>query len=76
MATDLARKGWKLVIVDVNTTLGEEVVAKLGEGNSMFIKADVSKWEDNVKFFKSAKERFGRIDFGIIAPLKYLIANL
>jgi NAD(P)-dependent dehydrogenase (short-subunit alcohol dehydrogenase family) len=65
LATDLAQKGWKLAIVDMNTTQGEAVVAKLGEGNAIFIKADVSKWEENVRFFKETKEKFGRIDFGI-----------
>lgn len=48
----------------MNTTQGEAVVAKLGEGNAIFIKADVSKWEENVRFFKAVKEKFGRIDFG------------
>lgn len=50
----------------MNTTHGEAVVAELGEGNAIFIKADVSKWEENVRFFKTAKEKFGRIDFGNI----------
>jgi len=64
LAVDLAQKGWKLAIVDMNTTQGENLVAKLGEGNAMFIKADVSKWDENVNFFKLTKKRFGRIDFG------------
>jgi NAD(P)-dependent dehydrogenase (short-subunit alcohol dehydrogenase family) len=65
LANDLSHKGWKLAIVDLNITQGEEIVAKLGTENTMFIEADVSKWEDNVKFFEATKERFGRIDFGI-----------
>ena len=65
LANDLAQKGWKLAIIDMNTTQGEALVAKLGEGNSMFLKADVSKWEENVRVFKAVKEKFGRIDFGI-----------
>ena len=64
LANDLAQKGWKLAIVDLNTTQGEAVVAKLGKENALFIKADVSKWEENVKFFKLTKEKFGRVDFG------------
>jgi NAD(P)-dependent dehydrogenase (short-subunit alcohol dehydrogenase family) len=48
----------------MNTTQGEAVVAKLGEGNAIFIKADVSKWDENVNFFKATREKFGRIDFG------------
>jgi NAD(P)-dependent dehydrogenase (short-subunit alcohol dehydrogenase family) len=70
LATDLAQKGWKLAIVDMNSTQGEAVVAKLGEGNTIFIKADVSKWEENVRFFKETKEKFGRIDFGIRFHMK------
>jgi NAD(P)-dependent dehydrogenase (short-subunit alcohol dehydrogenase family) len=65
LANDLAQKGWKLTIVDWNTTQGEAAVAKLGEENAIFIKADVSKWEECVRYFKLTKERFGRIDFGI-----------
>ena len=64
LATDLAQKGWKLAIVDMNTTQGEQLVAKLGEDNCIFIKADVSKWEETVKYFKATKEKFGRVDFG------------
>ena len=70
LATDLAQKGWKLAIVDMNTTQGEAVVAKLGEGNAIFIKADVSKWEENVRFFKETKEKFGRIVVSRVRPLK------
>lgn len=70
LVNDLAAKGWKLAIVDMNTTQGEAIVAKLGEDNAIFIKADVSKWEENVKFFKIVKEKFGRIDFGIASTDK------
>ena len=65
LANDLAQKGWKLAIVDLNTTQGEAVVAQLGEDNALFIKADVSKWEECVRYFNLTKERFGRIDFGM-----------
>jgi len=52
LATDLAQKGWKLAIVDMNTTQGEAVMAKLGEGNAIFIKADVSKWPPSHRLFR------------------------
>lgn len=64
LANDLSKKGWKLAIVDMNSQEGEAAVAKFGKGNAIFIKADVSKWEENVRFFKETKEAFGRIDFG------------
>jgi len=64
LAQDLHEKGWKLTIVDMNSTQGEAIVAHFGEENALFIKADVSKWEENVKFFKATKEKFGHIDFG------------
>ena len=70
LAIDLAEKGWKLAIVDMNTTQGEAIVANLGEDNVIFIKADVSKWEENVKFFQLTKKKFGRIDFGTACPDK------
>ena len=63
LVKDLSEKGWKVVIVDMNTH-GETIVAELGEENALFVKADVSKWEENVRFFKLAKQKFGRIDFG------------
>ena len=52
------------MIVDMNVEQGNAAVAKFGRENATFIKADVSKWEDNVNFFKLAKETYGRIDFG------------
>ena len=48
----------------MNVSEGEAAVAKFGKENAIFIKADVSKWEENVRFFKETKEAFGRIDFG------------
>jgi len=65
LANDLSQKGWKLAIVDMNSEDGEAAVANFGKGNAIFIKADVSKWEENVRFFKETKEAFGRIDFGL-----------
>jgi NAD(P)-dependent dehydrogenase (short-subunit alcohol dehydrogenase family) len=63
----------------MNTTQGEQAVATLGEDNCTFIKADVSKWEENVRFFKQVKEKFGRIDFGntcmVINKLMLVAAN-
>jgi NAD(P)-dependent dehydrogenase (short-subunit alcohol dehydrogenase family) len=61
---DLHSKGWKVAIVDMNASEGEEAVSKLGKDSAIFIKADVSKWEENVNFFKVVKQKFGRIDFG------------
>jgi NAD(P)-dependent dehydrogenase (short-subunit alcohol dehydrogenase family) len=66
LAKDLHQKGWKLTIVDMNSTQGEAIVADFGEENALFIKADVSKWEENVRFFKVTKEKFGHIDFGTL----------
>jgi len=63
LAKDLHQKGWKLTIVDMNSVQGEAIVADFGEENALFIKADVSKWEENVRFFKVTNEKFGHIDF-------------
>jgi NAD(P)-dependent dehydrogenase (short-subunit alcohol dehydrogenase family) len=68
LANDLHSKGWKVAIIDMNTSQGEEAVSKLGKESAIFIKADVSKWEENVSFFKTVKQKFGRIDFGTPAP--------
>src|SRR5271156_5056933 len=48
----------------MNEQQGQAAATKLGKGSAIFVKADVSKWEENLKFFKIAKETFGRIDFG------------
>jgi NAD(P)-dependent dehydrogenase (short-subunit alcohol dehydrogenase family) len=64
LANDLVQKGWKIAVVDMNATQGEAVVAKFNKRDAIFIKADVSKWEDNVKVFETTKKQFGRIDFG------------
>jgi hypothetical protein len=55
----------------MNVSEGEAAVAKFGKENAIFIKADVSKWDENVRFFKETKEAFGRIDFG-----SYLFTSL
>jgi NAD(P)-dependent dehydrogenase (short-subunit alcohol dehydrogenase family) len=57
-------KDWKVVIGDVNVKGGEKVAESLGK-DCVFVKCDASKYEDILKLFTTAKEKFGRVDFGM-----------
>src|SRR5271154_3275637 len=57
-------KDWKVVIGDINVKGGEVVAESLGK-DCVFVKCDASKYEDILKLFTTAKDKFGRVDFGI-----------
>lgn len=56
-------KDWKVVIGDVNVKGGEAVAESLGK-DCVFVRCDASNYDDVAKLFTTAKERFGRVDFG------------
>ncbi|KAG4431542.1 hypothetical protein IFR05_012977 [Cadophora sp. M221] len=56
--------GAKVVIGDLNETLGNDLAAKLGQ-NAMFQVCDVTEWFSLQKLFVAAIERFGRLDIVI-----------
>src|SRR5271163_4398025 len=62
--------GWKVVIGDLNVKGGEAVAAKLGK-DVVFVKCDASNYDDVVNIFETAKQKFGRVDFGtfLLPPL-------
>jgi NAD(P)-dependent dehydrogenase (short-subunit alcohol dehydrogenase family) len=56
--------GWKVIIGDLNVKGGEQVASSLGK-DCLFVKCDASKYEDLLSLFETAKQKFGRVDFGI-----------
>jgi 15-hydroxyprostaglandin dehydrogenase (NAD) len=63
ISKDLITKGWKVALADVNERAGAEVVASLPSDSAIFVRADVSSWDDQAALFKAAWDRWGRIDF-------------
>ncbi|KQL38832.1 short-chain dehydrogenase [Bacillus sp. FJAT-25509] len=63
-ALKFARKGDQVVVADFNEELGNEVVdlIKAEGGEAIFVKTDVSKFEDVEGLIKKTVETFGRID--------------
>ncbi|KAL4793064.1 hypothetical protein BDV19DRAFT_391505 [Aspergillus venezuelensis] len=61
IAKQFAVAGAKVVLADVDTTIGNKSAAELG-GNASFVKCDVTSWEDQSSLFHIAVEKFGRID--------------
>ncbi|WP_093365524.1 SDR family NAD(P)-dependent oxidoreductase [Sphingobacterium wenxiniae] len=59
------KEGAKVVIADLNEQLGCELVNTLGEGNTVFIKADASSPEDNKKTVDVALEKFGALHIAV-----------
>ncbi|MFD1175682.1 SDR family NAD(P)-dependent oxidoreductase [Paenibacillus puldeungensis] len=63
-AYKFAAKGDRVVVADFNETAGQEVVAKIkADGHeAIFVKTDVSKFEDVEALVEKAVETYGRID--------------
>ncbi|KAJ6256447.1 15-hydroxyprostaglandin dehydrogenase [NAD(+)] [Drechslerella dactyloides] len=62
IATHLVAKGWNVVLADVNPSTGVAAAEKLGS-RAVFHHTDVSSWDSQVELFKTASEKFGRLDF-------------
>jgi NAD(P)-dependent dehydrogenase (short-subunit alcohol dehydrogenase family) len=58
-AKRFADEGAKVVIVDLNEEVGQQVAAEIG---GIFIKADVTSEEDVARMYKVAFDTYGRID--------------
>lgn len=59
------KQGAKVVISDLNETLGLQLVENLGDGNAIFIKADSSSPEDSKKIVDAALENFGSLHIAV-----------
>jgi len=61
VAEDLASKGWKVVILDYNSTEGQKTAEKI-DGD--FFQVDVRSWSAQFNAFDKTFKRYGRLDFG------------
>ncbi|KAG9801561.1 hypothetical protein KCU68_g22853, partial [Aureobasidium melanogenum] len=57
----LLKQGWKLTIVDMNVEVGEKLASELG---ALFVKADVTVYDDIANAFARSWKEYGRLDFG------------
>lgn len=62
VAKRLAEEGWHLTIVDLNESQGIKAVDELG-GKATFLKADVTKYGDQLAAFEQTFTKHGRLDF-------------
>ena len=61
----LVDAGAKVVIGDYDSKAGENLVSSFNSNQPTFVKVDVSKYEDNIKLFKTALEKHGRVDHAV-----------
>ena len=54
--------GWEVILVDLNEKVGLDAVASLG-GSARFVKADVTKYEEQLAAFETAFNLHSRLDF-------------
>ncbi|HSW13124.1 MAG TPA: SDR family oxidoreductase [Solimonas sp.] len=64
-AKDLAQRGCKVVVADINVAQGERVVAEIGKagGSAMFVSVDVSSEASAAALAKQVSERWGEIHY-------------
>ncbi|MCJ1400544.1 hypothetical protein MMC11_003750 [Xylographa trunciseda] len=58
----LFEAGASVVFGDMDTKNGELLVENIKSQEVLFMKTDVSKYEDNLALFKTAHEKFGKVD--------------
>ncbi|KAL4965789.1 uncharacterized protein BDV14DRAFT_199563 [Aspergillus stella-maris] len=61
IAKQFAVAGAKVVLADVDATVGNKSAAELG-GNASFVKCDVTSWQDQSSLFQMAVQKYGKID--------------
>jgi len=64
-ATRLVKNGARVVICDLPTSKGSEVVKELGADNAVFAPVNVTSEEDVKNALALAKEKFGRLDITV-----------
>lgn len=60
----LVSQGWNVTIMDLNEEAGHEVAERLGH-QVLFLKADVTSYEEQGEVFRRTWERWGRLNFGM-----------
>ena len=63
VAKQACAAGAYIVIADINEPLGHETVSHLPDGQSIFIKTDVTNAQACEQLVKKALEHFGQVDF-------------
>ena len=58
----LFEAGASVVFGDMDTKNGELLVEDIRSQEVLFMKTDASKYEDNIALFKTAYEKFGKVD--------------
>ncbi|OAL44217.1 NAD(P)-binding protein [Pyrenochaeta sp. DS3sAY3a] len=61
VAEHLVQKGWNVAITDVNEKAGELLAGKLGK-QSIFVRCDVTSYEQQSKVFEKTWKKWGRLD--------------
>lgn len=63
VAEDLAKKGWNLAILDLNDASIEKVKLTFDENRTLFLKVDVTNYEQQADAFVQTWHKWGRLDF-------------
>ena len=56
------REGARVVVTGRNEERGEAIAQSLGDGNAVFVRADVTSESDIIKLIETTVERYGKID--------------
>lgn len=59
----LVQNGWRVAMCDMNEEQGKEHAEKLG-ASSLFVKVDVTDYDQQAQAFQLVWERWGQLDFG------------
>ena len=54
-----------VVFGDANYKAGEALASELGSEHAVFIRMDVRNYADNVQLFKTALEKWGKVDHAV-----------
>ena len=56
-----ANEGARVIVAEINDQAGQETAEQIGK-NALFVKIDVSSWDDTQLMVKSAVDHFGGLD--------------
>lgn len=59
------RRGARVTIADIDAVAGERLVQSLPEGQTLFVRTDVSNPADVENLVQKTVEQFGRLDYGV-----------
>ena len=56
-----ANEGARVIVAEINDDAGQETAERIGN-NALFVRIDVSSWDDTQRMVKSAVDHFGGLD--------------